>query len=538
MPTRPRPKVTPSQWPAWWHFTAVVAALAALAAVFPIGCILHSGWTHPTPRWGDEWLSTIMLTDPSLTHMMRALCDAINTSPPLYFLLGRVWVLLAGDSSLDLRMFSSLTFVAAFLVMIDALRRPFGFWPALIGVSVAFFKCNAVCAHNAEVRFYGMLVAAAALLIWCFSRVTADTRGRPPARWLIAEAFATAILLMTHYVGLLLLPIFFAGHVIDQLSRRRFDPRPFAALVAGTVPFLFWLPVFRIHQTIPQDWLLIPTGHDLLWNLGYNFRSPALIWGVLAATCVALYILLRTVGSLAGSTPSGDDHRATGLLAVGWLYVAFPLGVWIFSRIAHPLFHERYIFHALLGWAIVLAHLMAIIVRQLRQLAQMPRWSASAMVLRAGAALAGILLITSSVRTFLQRSSHPFVLVTPLTESPPQQSLPIAMFDSDTFWASRETSPARDRICLVLDTDVWRSLPKSRGGNSAVAILTAVHREYPQLPIVLSGDFLAGHPQFLFFSPDDSPWLQSRIVAGGRYTCTPLPCPDGNLYFVSRLGPS
>ena len=94
-----------------------IPGLAAVALVF-------ASVIDATVRyfWVDEILTATLVGDPSLPHMLRALADQVDTSPPLYYLLGWGWARVFGNEAMSLRILSGSFAAAAFIILWRALR--------------------------------------------------------------------------------------------------------------------------------------------------------------------------------------------------------------------------------------------------------------------------------------------------------------------------------------------------------------------------------------------------------------------------------
>ena len=125
----------------------LVAAVGVLSLL--THCLLVSSKKY---FWYDELLNWQLVTDSSLIHMLRALGDQVDTSPPFYYLLAWIWVRLAGASEWSLILLSSLGICAAYIITFSITLRVFGFWAGALGTSASFFLSLNVLWENSEAR--------------------------------------------------------------------------------------------------------------------------------------------------------------------------------------------------------------------------------------------------------------------------------------------------------------------------------------------------------------------------------------------------
>ncbi|MFC2173065.1 glycosyltransferase family 39 protein [Acidobacteriota bacterium] len=120
-----------------------IIALPIMSLVF--SCILFSGRKY---FWYDELLSYYLISDDSFIHMLRALADHVDSSPPLYYMLGWAWAKIFGTSELSLRMISCLGICLSCWIIYSLLKQVYTFWPALIGVLSVFCCSNLMPAYR------------------------------------------------------------------------------------------------------------------------------------------------------------------------------------------------------------------------------------------------------------------------------------------------------------------------------------------------------------------------------------------------------
>lgn len=191
--------------------------------------------------WFDEVFSVH-----AARHGWGALVEFVAADlihPPLFYLLLKGWVALAGSEAVWwVRLFPLLTAGAA-CVPVVLLCRALGLRARVGQVALVLMAASGfLLQHAREVRMYGLLLLLAACSLWLFARYAQATPGGKRQGRLNASLFAVNLLLVyTHYYGWLLV-----GHeLIFVLVWRRRRAREFAlmsgALVVCYSPWVWML---------------------------------------------------------------------------------------------------------------------------------------------------------------------------------------------------------------------------------------------------------------------------------------------------------
>ncbi len=201
-------------------------------------------------------------TDEGFTYNVIARADmfaeiAADTHPPLYYVLLRGWVAVAGDSVLALRFFSvmpSLLSVAMLVPLARVLTKGRGLVgthsvPALAALGLALADSENFLAQ--EIRMYTLTTLLAILSVYAYAR----WYRAPDARWGAAWALVTAALIHTYYLGLYI-PFIQGLHALLFLRGRA----RLAALGYLAVSGLLFLPWFL---GVTLDQLATPPPYEM-----------------------------------------------------------------------------------------------------------------------------------------------------------------------------------------------------------------------------------------------------------------------------------
>lgn len=489
-----------------------------MAGMLLVSCALTSA---QKPFWFDEILTYYFVTDPSLEHMLAAQGDLINASPPLYFLLARLWTQQFGTTELAFRLLSCAGCITGCCAIWWALRRTYGSAPAAVASLVVLMSSRQLLFNNAEARFYGVLFAELGLAVVLYARLCRQTRAGIGT--LLANAAVHAALVTTHYFGLFYSGIFLVANLIFYRKNPRKLIPPAASIAFGWLFFLPCLPAFFAHRQLGDEygWLAPPSVMDFV-NV---FTTNSDLLGFFALTVVGLEILRERYTGAAtdgchepGSLPE-DDGGLRALLVLALCLASLPGGIWVYSHFSTPVFLERYLWPAVVtAWCLVMSHMTWRILtgyefssrkagngRRARLMPCVPRTVFGLLCLVSLIVpLQTHLHAPAALREFLERfSAVPTALPT---------GLPVVFDDPLTFLECKFYHDRDNRYVVVLDSESALSPQQRRIKANLFAIASALQRQYSinALPV---REFVDTHPSFAFVPTDRvlfDKWVKSR----------------------------
>jgi len=296
---------------------------AALAIGVVVAAGIAARFVANSHLWLDEALSVNIAGVP-LKHLPETLSR--DGSPPLYYVFLHGWIRLFGAGTIAVRAFSGVCSVAC-LPLAWRVGRRLGGRTAATAVLVLLALSPFAVQYATEVRMYSM----AMLIVLAGGLALANLLERP-SLWLSAGvALATGALLLTHYYALYSVAVVGAvllWHAVRG-EERAAARRALAAMVAGSLLFLPWVPVLlyqRAHTGAPwgEPGRGLRTAIDTLGVLvnGYRDAGPAPL--LLAEGLIALAIFGRAVGrrrfeiDLIGREPA----RTMAVVTLGSLLLA------------------------------------------------------------------------------------------------------------------------------------------------------------------------------------------------------------------------
>ncbi len=277
------------------------------------------------PLWFDEAQSVGIARLP-VAQIFGALRE--DGSPPLYYLLLHVWMLVAGRSAFAVRALSGIFSVATIPVfwrLTGRLLPERARWPALLLLASSPFAIR----FADEGRMYSLVVLIVALGGLAVLRALEEpTRAR-----LLPVALASGALALTHYWGLFLLATLGVGLALRAWHGDRPAGRVLLALLAGGVLFAPWAPS-----------LLFQIGHTgTPWQHAGPFASIVALaaWAGSIGTSSAQFVAVPLVPVLLGLVAVGAV-RHTPARKLAWIALGSAALGGVSSFLLHAAVVPRY----------------------------------------------------------------------------------------------------------------------------------------------------------------------------------------------------
>ena len=206
-----------------------------------ISCVLIS---PKKELWVDEGYALQVITDRSTPHLLRALANGVDGGMPLYYLIAHGWSLLFGSTLLCLRLLTSLLICVGVLVLWNGMRRFYSAAAVAVGIPLTLLTSELLLSQNAEIRFYGLFFACAALVIVLHSRLS---EGQASPKLIIGAVLANVALLLSHLFGVLYSGVGIAALVFSDYRKGHLRWRLYAALLSS------WLCAVAVAEADPEN---------------------------------------------------------------------------------------------------------------------------------------------------------------------------------------------------------------------------------------------------------------------------------------------
>ena len=317
--------------------------------------------------WRDE-MDAIRFAQDSPSALLANFTRA-GWNGPLYYLLLRPWLAVAGDSEFALRFFSLLWGVLAVPLTYAVGRRLLAPPPAILASLLVALSPYLVW-YSQEGKMYALILALTLLSVYLY--VQALERGGF-WRW-AGHVSVTSLCLYVHVLAALIVPVqalLFIAWWPHYRARWRGWLVAMAALTLPYLPLALWeIPTLLSGFTTGHEFVPLPRMLNTLLVAFAQGLWPAGNWLAIAIFVLFVFLLL------AGATLSGMEGYRGGVRAVValllWLCVPIA-GVYLIS-LKMPIFLDRYLIW--IGPAFYL-----LIARGVIEVGRRSRWLAAAILI-------------------------------------------------------------------------------------------------------------------------------------------------------------
>ncbi len=283
--------------------------------------------------WFDEIFTAIISRLPDVRTIWKALSESADATPPLFFLITRVFDKVFRHGDLGMRVPSAIALGAGLLVTFDVARRLTDGLYGLIAMSL--LTTSFVTYYGYEARPYALLFMLAPMALWLWIFTKDESKAA-------AAAFGFLFLIgvpIHYYFSLCLAPF----GILAVAQKRFFHPK----VVAGALAVIFsvallYPQIASSHAAVQAFGTWNQQSLSKLQSVYGEFFPDAFIPLVLIAVGVAVFGGSR--GHMVTSVSSGER--------VCWLFLTVPLVGYIVARLVTNSFYNRYLIGAVPGIAV------------------------------------------------------------------------------------------------------------------------------------------------------------------------------------------
>jgi uncharacterized membrane protein len=324
------------------YFVLLLGLGAAVAVLISLGIGLSQS------VWFDEAYSIMVAKQPldQLLHL-----TAIDTHPPLYYMILKAWAGMFGWGELALRSLSVLALGGSLVFGGLLVKRLFGVRAALVTLPFIILA-PFLLRYGFEIRMYALasLIGIAAT----YTLVVATEAKTYKKRWILYGIYAILVALgvyTLYYTALL-----WAAHLLWLIYVTIKQKKPLLrapwllAYVGSVVLFLPWLPEFfrQVNNGALAPISQAMTLENLLGIVSFNFVYQP-VWQLSALQSLLVFFVLGalifiTVKALRAAT---KEERSKLLLLA--FYIIIPVTLLTLVSLFRPMYVERYLAHVALG---------------------------------------------------------------------------------------------------------------------------------------------------------------------------------------------
>ncbi len=315
-----------------------------LLGLLVLNALLKFAWLHVNELSGDEPFTVFWATRPlgEFWEMLRT-----ENNPPLYFLLIKTWT-------------GCVPLVEAWLRVPSALFSVITVWPLFLlarrlgSSSMATVTCllftlnNHQYAYAHEVRAYSLLLLLTTVAAWLVVRGP----GGSAVRSTVMLAVVFTALVWTHFFGWLVIGLL-GVCVLSVPELRDERRRVLLAAIIAVVAFLPYGFIFfqRAGESIAQGTWVNPHGAEEIWHMVRRWSNQPVVTLLLLLPLVLVLIRERL------------RSYALRFALLWWLLPL--LGLWLVQWWV-PVYVDRYLLFASIGFYLAAAHALEALVRTTR----------------------------------------------------------------------------------------------------------------------------------------------------------------------------
>lgn len=329
-----------------------------------------------------------------LSRLAQVLGGMIRQNGPLYYLLLRGWIALAGQSEYAMRFFALFFGVLGVPLIYGLGRRLFNPDVGLFAALLITFSPYLTW-YSQEVRMYTMVPALTLLIVYALRRAVDGEDWL----WWIVQSIATTLAFYSHILAALLILVQILLYVVWwSRARKQWVGAliSLAFLILPYLPLVLWQAplALKARETGFPSYTLAQMAEILLngWSLG--IAGWGWSWGMWLAGLLALWGVLSFL-ILPFPNPLPPERRAgwisNRLALLVWLVTPL-LVVWLIS-LRQPLFTDRY-----LSWAAPAFYLL--VALGLSSFADFGIWGRGVAIV-----LAGLVLVVSGNNIWRQATN-------------------------------------------------------------------------------------------------------------------------------------
>jgi hypothetical protein len=336
-------------WQVWEIAFVVALGGSIIVTVYIASRRLYLGF--------DDLVTATLVSDPSLSHMIRAIANGVETNPPLFFILEWLVAHVTGHGDFGLRILSAMSLAMTVPVVYATLRKTVK--PEVASLALAFVLGLSRGAYEFAIlaRYYGWMILLAAIAACLFVQLNLASARRRDYFLVFA---VHAGLVYTHLFGFFFSGALLLSHFLLDWLQRTFRWRLYASIVAAWASFAIWLPAMPRQLSVTKDGTYTPRFDVGTFFEIIEMQTPLGVILLLAAFLLLVYWLTGP----APSTPRETEVSVAAAslpvlttLALAWFFVA--VAAWAASQVIKPFFMGRYVAPCVLAWVFLFAAVLA-----------------------------------------------------------------------------------------------------------------------------------------------------------------------------------
>jgi hypothetical protein len=459
--------------------------------------------------WYDEVDTVIVARLPTVTTIWRALKQAIDGMPPLYYLVARLADHLVPNENIAFRIPSIAGFCCVLVCVFLFVRKRSGSVIGLICVPIPFVTIL-YTTYAEEARPYSLVVAFVAIALLAYQHA-------PSTLWMLLMGLSLALAVSLHYYAIFALVPFFTAEALLVLRAGRLRLGVWLALACGALPIVvFWPLLSELKNYYGAHFWASASLPDVLRTYGALFNTtaelgftPVAVSGTLGVAAVIVLAFALLAATLPMIRHVRDDRAAATLFSENVLILGMlglPIVIVLVALVTHGGMTPRYALPTVLGLPLALSIVLPSLDRKAIGLVAIFIFSALA-VQEAGfwrtwlGPSPGGAGSATRVQNFMETVGYP--------------DLPVVESDGfDYLQTEYYSSPEWKKRFFVL---VDAPNATAYAGSDSIDKQLLVFQRFVPLHVCDFKVFVLSHPKFLLYSTGGAPfdWWPVRLNREG-----------------------
>jgi hypothetical protein len=458
------------------------------------------------PFWYDEVCTVLVCHLPNASVTWKALEEGIDGQPPAYYFIERFARGLVPDDHLGYRLPSIAGVLATVACIYFILAGRVSRVAALVGAS--FLLWTSITDYAIEARPYALMLGCISAAILSWQRIE-DSKF-----YALATALCLGGAIAVHYYAILVWPAFVLAEAAILISSRRFRWAAWLAILCGTLPLFFVLPIIlQFRQNFGGHFWSQPSAIQAYLADNWLYRMDG-NWGLafaLALTATLHFLFVRRTKRARyepglGKRPLGLEHLTLCLWLL-WL----PVIAVAAAMLSHGGMVDRYMLPAALGAALALGYIVdmapapvkVFVLFLLLVLFSLPVVSPVHHAIR------------GSLRDERKRAAREFGSIADRWGRP---DLPVVMSDGVQYLPMAFYTPGDQGAQLYTIADPDAAVTYSAAHIDSVARQLVVLQRYFPFQIADYASFISRYREFIVISDRSdvfAEWLPARLIHDG-----------------------
>jgi uncharacterized membrane protein len=457
----------------------------------------------------DELVTYYLVSDKSLLHMMYAIADQVDSSPPFYHIILHLWSIIFGSSELTLRLFSSFMMAGSLFVLYRILQKIFGIYEAVIGLIVIYFINSFIFNQNSEARYYALLLFEFNVLLLLHLEIIFNYK-----KYYILLALVQVTFILTHPFGIL----YSFGLMISSLIYFYITKINYHLIISTLVSWLLsliYLPVFlnQIKVGEPHFWITSPSLANgirtILIDIVIVPKWIILIISFIGFICFINIMISMIYAKIKNNSVNRYNDQKIFIYLLSFILLVIPMIVFVYSIVITPIFVKRYMIISEIAWGIIISAIINNYKNIVVKKYDLTKYKYIIQLI-----LIGTLLIPIA-QSFHYKDTNRNEIVEDLKNTKTNEYM--VLLSPHKYLPRYYYSTHKASFLFVIDDEITQLPDNISNALVDYKLMNALKRNYPLHNIVSNSYLMDSLSLFKVRNENDRLWFYKRIVDNPNY---------------------